>query len=161
MMSELGNKKNVKVFSAAIAVIFVLSIAGLAVMQMGNPVDAAPSSNIGVVDMSKAVPPDNKDIQEAQQKMQQISSDMQKQFEQQSANMTEEQKQELFQKMQAELAQKNQELIKTVQAKVETSIGDVAKTKGLSVVLDKRAVLYGGTDITEQVAKKMSDTPAK
>ena len=145
MMSELGNKKNVKVFSAAIAVIFVLSIAGLAVMQMGNPVDAAPSSNIGVVDMSKAVPPDNKDIQEAQQKMQQISSDMQKQFEQQSANMTEEQKQELFQKMQAELAQKNQELIKTVQAKVETAIGDVAKTKGLSVVLDKRAVLYGGT----------------
>lgn len=130
-------------------------------MQMGNPVDAAPSSNIGVVDMSKAVPPDNKDIQEAQQKMQQISSDMQKQFEQQSANMTEEQKQELFQKMQAELAQKNQELIKTVQAKVETAIGDVAKTKGLSVVLDKRAVLYGGTDITEQVAKKMSATPAK
>ena len=130
-------------------------------MQMGNPVDAAPSSNVGVVDMSKAVPPDNKDIQEAQQKMQQISSDMQKQFEQQSANMTEEQKQELFQKMQAELAQKNQELIKTVQAKVETAIGDVAKTKGLSVVLDKRAVLYGGTDITEQVAKKMSDTPAK
>ena len=106
MMSELGNKKNVKVFSAVIALVFVLSIAGLALMQMGNPVEAAPSSNVGVVDMSKAVPPDNKDIQAAQQQMQQLSAAMQKQFEQQSANMTDAQKQELFQKMQGELAQK-------------------------------------------------------
>lgn len=161
MMSELGNKKNVKVFSAVIALVFVLSIAGLALMQMGNPVEAAPSSNVGVVDMSKAVPPDNKDIQAAQQQMQQLSAAMQKQFEQQSANMTDAQKQELFQKMQGELVQKNQELVKNVQGKVESAIGDVAKTKGLSVVLDKRAVLYGGTDITDQVAKKLSSQSAQ
>lgn len=38
MMSEMGKKKNVKIFSAVIAAIFVLSVAGIAVMQMGNPV---------------------------------------------------------------------------------------------------------------------------
>ena len=61
MMSEMGKKKNVKIFSAVIAAIFVLSVAGIAVMQMGNPVSAAPSSNIGVVDMSKVITPDNQD----------------------------------------------------------------------------------------------------
>ena len=66
MMSEMGKKKNVKIFSAVIAAIFVLSVAGVAVMQMGNPVNAAPSSNIGVVDMSKVIPPDNQAITDAQ-----------------------------------------------------------------------------------------------
>ena len=49
----MGKKKNVKIFSAAVAIIFVLSVAGIALMQVGNPVSAAPSSSIGVVDMSK------------------------------------------------------------------------------------------------------------
>ena len=44
MMAEMGKKKNVKIFSAAVAVIFVLSVAAMAVMQTGNPVSAAPSS---------------------------------------------------------------------------------------------------------------------
>ncbi|MBF1327736.1 MAG: OmpH family outer membrane protein, partial [Megasphaera micronuciformis] len=41
MMAEMGKKKNVKIFSAAVAVIFVLSVAAMAVMQTGNPVSAA------------------------------------------------------------------------------------------------------------------------
>ena len=51
MMSEIGKKRNIKIFSAVIAAIFVFSVAGLAIMQTGNPVNAAPSSNIGVVDL--------------------------------------------------------------------------------------------------------------
>ncbi len=39
-----SGKKNVKIFSAAVAVIFVLSVAAMAVMQTGNPVSAAPST---------------------------------------------------------------------------------------------------------------------
>ena len=81
MMSEMGKKRNVKIFSGVIALVFVLSIAGLAVMQMGNPVNAAPSSNIGVVDTSKLITPDNQDAQEAQKQLQQIAEDSQKQFE--------------------------------------------------------------------------------
>ena len=77
MMSEMGKKRNVKIFSGVIALVFVLSIAGLAVMQMGNPVNAAPSSNIGVVDTSKLITPDNKDAQEAQKQLQQIESSVQ------------------------------------------------------------------------------------
>ena len=154
MMSEMGKKRNIKIFSGVIAVVFVLSIAGLAVMQMGNPVNAAPSSNIGVVDMSKVITPDNQDAVEAQKQLQQAGEDMQKQFDEQSANMTDEQKQALFQKMQ-------EEIFKGMKDKVDTAIGSVASTKGLSLVVDKRVVLYGGTDITDQVAKQLNDSQSK
>lgn len=157
MMSEMGKKRNVKIFSGVIALVFVLSIAGLAVMQMGNPVNAAPSSNIGVVDASKLITPDNKDAQEAQKQLQQIAEDSQKQFEEQSANMTDEQKQELYQKMRDEASKKQEDIYKGIKDKVDTAISNVANTKGLVLVVDKRAVLYGGTDITDQVAKQLSD----
>ena len=145
MMSEMGKKRNVKIFSGAIAIIFVLSIAGLAVMQMGNPVNAAPSSNIGVVDMSRIITPDNKDAMEAQKQLQQASEDMQKQFDEQSANMTDEQKQELFQKMQGEMNKKQEEIFKGMKDKVDTAIGKVASTKGLR----------------DQVAKELNNSQAE
>lgn len=161
MMAEMGKKRNIKIFSGVIALVFVLSIAGLAVMQMGNPVNAAPSSNIGVVDMSKVITPDNQDAADAQKQLQQAGEDMQKQFEEQSANMTDEQKQELFQKMQGDMAKKQEELYKGVKDKVDTAIGNVANTKGLSLVVDKRVVLYGGTDITDQVTKELNGSQSK
>ena len=148
MMSEIGKKRNIKIFSAVIAAIFVFSVAGLAIMQTGNPVNAAPSSNIGVVDTSKIITPDKQ--------LQQAGEDMQKQFEQQSAGMDDQQKQQLFQKMQGELATKRQEIFKGIKDKVDTAVSDVAKTKGLSLVVDKSVVLYGGTDITDQVAKELN-----
>ncbi len=156
MMSEMGKKRNIKIFSAVIAAIFVFSVAGLAIMQTGNPVNAAPSSNIGVVDTSKIITPDNQDAVEAQKQIQQAGEDMQKQFEQQSAGMDDQQKQQLFQKMQGELNTKRQEIFKGIKDKVDTAVSDVAKTKGLSLVVDKSVVLYGGTDITDQVTKELN-----
>ena len=156
MMSEMGKKRNIKICSAVIAAIFVFSIAGLAIMQTGNPVNAAPSSNIGVVDTSKIITPDNQDAVEVQKQLQQAEEDMQKQFEQQSANMDDQQKQELFQKMQGELTTKRQELFKGLKDKVDTAVGNVAQTKGLSLVVEKSVVLYGGTDITDQVTKELN-----
>ena len=161
MMSEMGKKKNVKIFSAVIAAIFVLSVAGIAVMQMGNPVSAAPSSNIGVVDMSKVIPPDNQDVVNAQKEMQQASEDAKKKFDEQSQGMTDEQKSQLYQQIQEEMTKKQEDIYKGVKDKVDEAVGSVASTKGLSLVVDTRAVLYGGQDITEQVSKKLSESQSK
>ena len=149
----MGKKKNVKIFSAAVALIFVLSIAAIAVMQMGNPVNAAPSSNIGIVDMSKVFAPDNADLQNAQKEMQQASQDMQKKFEEQSASMNDEQKGQLYQTMQGEMAKKQEEIQKGLKDKVDNAVNSVASTKGLSLVVDKRVILNGRTAINDQVAK--------
>ncbi|MBF1326194.1 MAG: OmpH family outer membrane protein, partial [Megasphaera micronuciformis] len=45
---------------------------------------------------------------------------------------------------------------KGLKDKLETAVGSVASTKGLSLVVDKSVVLYGGQDITDQVAKQLS-----
>jgi outer membrane protein len=39
---------------------------------------------------------------------------------------------------------------------IEAAIKKVADKKGLSVVVDKNTVIYGGTDITDEVSKSMS-----
>ena len=39
---------------------------------------------------------------------------------------------------------------------VAESVKKVAEEKGLSVVLEKGAVVYGGTDITQDVIKQVS-----
>ena len=50
MMTTLGNKKNVKIFSFALAGVFIASVAAMAVVSMGDTANAAPTSDIGVVD---------------------------------------------------------------------------------------------------------------
>lgn len=42
------------------------------------------------------------------------------------------------------------------QKSIEDSVKSVAEAKGLSVVLEKSSVVYGGQDITQDVIKKLS-----
>ena len=72
--------------------------------------------------------------------------------------MNDEQKGQLYQTMQGEMAKKQEEIQKGLKDKVDNAVNSVASTKGLSLVVDKRVVLYGGTDITDQVAKKLSES---
>ena len=53
-----------------------------------------------------------------------------------------------------ELQQKEQDLLAAIQKKLDDAVKQVAEAKGLSVVLDKNAVVYGGQDITDDVMKK-------
>ena len=43
-----------------------------------------------------------------------------------------------------------------VNKQIEDAVKAVADAKGLSVVLNKDTVVYGGTDITQDVIKKLS-----
>ena len=47
------------------------------------------------------------------------------------------------------------ELMDPVLKKIETTIKKVADKKGLSVVVDKNTVVYGGLDITDEVSKAL------
>ena len=40
--------------------------------------------------------------------------------------------------------------------KINEAIKEVADTKGLSVIVGKNVVIYGGVDITDDVLKKIS-----
>lgn len=59
--------------------------------------------------------------------------------------------QELSEKKQKEL----EEMSVKLKSQVDEAIKSVAKEKTLDVIVDKQAVLFGGTDVTEDVIKKI------
>jgi outer membrane protein len=88
--------------------------------------------------------------------MQTAVQEAQKEFEEKSANMNDNEKRDYYTQTQQRLQQKNQELMEPITKNVEESVKKVAEQKGLSVVLDKGAVVYGGVDITQDVLKQVS-----
>ena len=139
MMREMGNKKNVKIFSLVIAGVFIASIGGYALMSMGDVANAALSSQY-------------------QQKMMETADSMQKDFDEKSKDMSDADKEKLFSTMQDQFNQKRQAIEKGIKDQVNDAVKGVASKKGLSLVVDKSAVIYGGTDITKDVSDALGKT---
>ena len=119
------------------------------------PSYAAPASNVGVVNYQQLMTqhPDMAKVQEA---MKAEAEQAQKDFDAKAVNMKENEKQEYFGQLQQRLNLKQQELLGALNDKVSAAIKVVADAKGLAVVLDKGAVVYGGQDITDDVLKKIT-----
>ena len=77
-------------------------------------------------------------------------------FNTKSANMDDNQKAALASEYQGKVQDKMMEIQKKIQSQVSDASKAVADAKGLSIVMDKRTVLYGGVDITDQVQRKLS-----
>ena len=156
MMRSLANKKNVKTMSFIVAIIFVFGIAGMAVMQMGSTASAAPSTSIGVLDKSRLFSADNKELVEINKELQTYVQDKQKEFEEKAASLDEEGKSKLYAEITKDIKNKQEEMQKGLTDKISKAVGSVADKKGLTLVVNKQAVLYGGVDITEEVTKALS-----
>ena len=148
-------KKQVKIISVLIALVFMGSVVALALSQSGSGIaSAASSSNVGVIDYRQfsQLP----DVASIETQMQQASTDAQKEFNEKSANMSDQEKAAYYQQTMQRLQQQRQDLLDPVQKKIEDAVKSVAEAKGLSVVLVKDSVIYGGQDITQDVVKKLS-----
>ncbi len=148
-------KAQVKIVSVLIALVFVGSVVALALTQSGTGVaSAASSSNVGVVDYRQFTT--LKIYTDAEAEMQKAVQQAQQDFNEKSANMSDEEKQAYYQQTMERLQQQNTDLMEPVQKQVEDAVKAIAEAKGLSVVLNKDTVVYGGTDITQDVIKKLS-----
>ena len=154
MMTTLGNKKNVKIFSFALAGVFIASVAAMAVVSMGDTANAAPTSDIGVVDQREVISANSTLAANYQQKMKETADEMQKDFDAKSEGMSDAEKEKLFADMQQQFNQKRQAIEKDMDDQVTGAVKSVASKKGLA--LDKSAVIYGGTDITKEVTDSLS-----
>ena len=63
------------------------------------------------------------------------------------------QQDEIRRQVNAELIKKRQELIGGLEKDIRAAVEKVAKAQGISIVLSREVVLYGGVDITDQVIK--------
>ena len=76
-----------------------------------------------------------------------------KDFESKSASMNDQQKQEYYQQIQQRLQNKERELLGPIFDKINAAVKKVADAKGLTIVVEKSNVVYGGQDITDEVIK--------
>ena len=150
-----NNKKNVKIVALAIAAAFLFGVAGLAVSQTTQVASAAPASNVGKVNYQMLVQ-QHPDLAKVQTTMQTESEAAKKEFDAKAASLGEKEKQEYFMQLQQRLQLKNQELMVPIFNKVDGIIKEVSDAKGLVVVVDAAAVIYGGADITDDCVKKIT-----
>ena len=156
MMTTLGNKKNVKIFSFALAGVFIASVAAMAVVSMGDTANAAPTSDIGVVDQREVISSNGTMALDYQKKLKETAEEMQKDFDAKSQGMSDEEKEKLFSDMQQQFNEKRTAIEKDMDDQVTGAVKSIASKKGLSLVVDKSAVIYGGTDITKEVSDSLS-----
>ncbi len=159
MMQLLRNPKNVKLVSLFIAAVFVLGCFALSLTQSGfGKVASAASaeSSIGVVNYQLIVR-QSPDVAKMQDEMKAFIDATQKDFNEKAASMANDaEKKRYFDQCQERIQAKEKELMEPILQKVEAQIKKVADKKGLKVVVEKGAVLYGGVDITDEVAKSMT-----
>lgn len=147
-------KAHVKIVSVLIALVFMGSVVALALTQTNGIASAAPASNVGVVDYQQFAT--LKIVTDVEEQMQKEAQAAQEKFNAETANMNDQQKQEYYQQTMQRLQQQHSDLMDPVRKQIEDAVKQVADAQGLSVVIQKDAVVYGGKDITQDVIKKLN-----
>ena len=158
MMEKLRNPKNVKTISLIVAAIFVIGCFTLAMSAggFGSSVASAAGSEsaIGVVDYQVLVSQYPK-LEQLNSEMEKAKNEARAEFDSKSQNMNDQQKEEYYRQLQERLQVKFKELDDALRKDIDEVIKKVADKKGLKVVVEKSTVVYGGTDITDEVAKAL------
>ncbi len=148
------NKKQVKIISIVIAVLFIGSVVAIALTQTAPGVASAAGGNVGVIDY-RQVMSQHPDLNTVEQQMQTAIADVKKEFEEKSAGMNDQEKADYYQQSQLRLQQKQQELVAPIEQSIQDAIKKVADNKGLQIVVEKTAVIYGGQDISQDVINRL------
>lgn len=129
---------------------------------------------VGIVDGEKlfdeypAAQDASKKISDAQDNLRNIIEESEKTFSDlEKENKSESEKLVRQRELQAKIdlkAKETKDMIESVSVKLEeeilSAIKQIASKKGFDVIFDKRAVLVGGTDITEEVSKELKKQKA-
>ena len=157
MMQHLRNPKNVKLVSLFVAAIFVLGCFALTLTQSGfggTASAAAKESAIGVVNYQMLVS-QSPELANVRTAMQNEIATAQKDFDEKRKNMSDAEKQRYYKQLQERIGNKERELMDPVLKNIELQIQKIADKKGLSVVVHKDTVVFGGVDITDDVVRAM------
>ncbi|MBO4400450.1 MAG: OmpH family outer membrane protein [Selenomonadaceae bacterium] len=147
--------RQIKIISIVIALVFIGSVVALALTQSGSGIaSAASNGNVGVVDRDQVMA-QHPNGQNVENQMRAAITEVQKDFEEKSAGMSDQEKQDYYRQCQLRLQQKQQELIEPLIKSIDEAVKKTADAKGLSVVVDKSVVVYGGTDITNDVVSRL------
>lgn len=124
-----------------------------AVMALGISASAF-AAPVGVVNVN-AILNSYPGITEIAQSVAQEKARLQEEFNKQSANMSDKDKQALAQKLNQQLADFEQKKMTPVQKKINKTILSVAKAHDIDSVVNMNAMVAGGKDLTDEVIKAL------
>lgn len=130
--------------------IFVVMIFGAMPVQAASAV-----SPVGVVDYLYLINQHPETVK-ANDALRSEQEAIKKEFSDKSAGLNDADKETLDRQLGQRLEQKRQELLKPIIEKINNAIKEVANNKGLSIVIGKQQVVYGGVDITEDVLRTIT-----
>lgn len=107
---------------------------------------AADVTDIGFVDQAalSALPM----FGQANRQLNEYGANLQKQYISRARGQSQAAQQRLSQEFQSKMSDKQRQLFGPIFGKAQVAIASIASSKNLSVVIDKRIVIFGGTDIT-------------
>lgn len=140
-----------------IKILLILTFGLFAVLTFVNPntTYAASSSSVGVVNYQLLIN-QHPDMAQANETYKLAVKQAQDDFNAKSTNMNDDEKRAYSQQLEQGLRQKKLELLIAIQDKINAAVKTVANAKGLTIVVDKSSVIYGGQDITDDVLKKIT-----
>ncbi len=152
-MQIFGKRLTLPWLIAAVVAVIV-AVAVVTVTRGGGPV-LGQSFSIGYADMQRALENHPRKVS-SERALQEFFQAKQAEFQQRSKGMTPAQRQELDQKLQQEFVQKRAELLSGLDRDIRASVEKVARAQGVSLVLERNVVLFGGTDLTDFVIKDLT-----
>jgi outer membrane protein len=144
---------NAKTIGITAAVIVIVAAIGFVVARSGPALGQ--SLTIGYVDMARAVEAHPRKTS-AEGALKDYAQTQIGDAQQRMKAMTPAQREEVQRQVNQQLLKKRQELIGGLEKDIRAAIEKIAKDQGISIVLNREAVLYGGVDLTDQVVKAIS-----
>ncbi len=138
---------------AIVAGLALIIVVGAGLLLRQAPV-LGQSFSVGYVDMQRALDSHPRKVN-SERALQEFFQAKQREFQEKSKGMTAFQRQELDRKLQQEILDRRNTLLGGLDKELRAAVESVAKDSGMSVVLDRSVVLYGGTDLTEAVIKQI------
>lgn len=152
--NEGGGKSKLPLILGGLVLLVALAVGTWAVMDPG--LFGSPAKKVGAIDREVIFTLD--EFKNAEKEIEDFGNQKKAEFEaavkaQQGKSGAEAELANLYRKLQLEVQQKRNQILNPLQTKAEAAVATVARSKGLTVVLDKRIVVYGVPDITEDVKK--------
>jgi outer membrane protein len=132
----------------------IVIVAVAAVLLLRQAPALGQSFSIGYVDMQRALDSHPRRAS-SERALQEFFQAKQREFQERSKGMTAFQRQELDRRLQQQILDKRNELLGGLDKEIRAAVEDAAKQAGVSVVLERSVVLYGGNDLTEAVIKQI------
>ncbi|HEY3248540.1 MAG TPA: OmpH family outer membrane protein [bacterium] len=137
----------------AAAVLVVAAVGIGIVVWRGEPVFGQ-SFSIAYVDLGKALDSHPRRAS-SERALQEFLAAKQREFQARARTLTPAQRQDLDRQIQEQFVRRRQELLSGLDKDIRAAVEKIAKDRGFTIVLERSAVLFGGTDLTDAVIEQL------